>query len=86
MLTAHELLEGLRKIGVVHVDMSANRGHIEDRKYQRPSATGECPMRLLILLLRLQGGDVNKFPSPGAPSSPDGATNTDKPSPLNIIK
>mmetsp|Transcript_18479 Transcript_18479/g.36801 ORF Transcript_18479/g.36801 Transcript_18479/m.36801 type:complete len:677 (-) Transcript_18479:398-2428(-) len=34
MLTAHELLEGLRKIGVVHVDMSANRGHIEDRKYR----------------------------------------------------
>eukprot|EP00588_Corethron_pennatum_P003364 CAMPEP_0194290182 /NCGR_PEP_ID=MMETSP0169-20130528/40700_1 /TAXON_ID=218684 /ORGANISM="Corethron pennatum, Strain L29A3" /LENGTH=979 /DNA_ID=CAMNT_0039037703 /DNA_START=211 /DNA_END=3150 /DNA_ORIENTATION=- len=34
MLTAHELLEGLRKIGVVHVDMSANRGKIEDRKYR----------------------------------------------------
>ena len=34
MLTAYELLEGLRKIGVVHVDMSANHGQFEDRKYR----------------------------------------------------
>jgi len=33
-MSTHELLENLRKIGVVNVDMRANFGKIEDRKYR----------------------------------------------------
>eukprot|EP00588_Corethron_pennatum_P030542 CAMPEP_0194315132 /NCGR_PEP_ID=MMETSP0171-20130528/11937_1 /TAXON_ID=218684 /ORGANISM="Corethron pennatum, Strain L29A3" /LENGTH=886 /DNA_ID=CAMNT_0039070813 /DNA_START=513 /DNA_END=3169 /DNA_ORIENTATION=+ len=34
LISVHEILEGLRKIGVIHVDMSTNLGNIEDRKYR----------------------------------------------------
>jgi len=33
-VSAHELLDGLRKIGVIDVNMSTNSGEMEDRKYR----------------------------------------------------